>query len=538
MYIYLQSSGFKKIDPSVTCRHSSRMELSYILASIAFVLFLLYFYLSWQYNYWQRRGIPSAKGTIPGLGHMLPVFTVQKSMGTLGEDIYKEGKNYSMIGFYRLFTPLLLIRDPELVKNVLLTNFSSFSENPFKINCLEKDELISLNPFFVNGEKWKQARAPLTNSFSSMKLKMMLSLVLNVGSKLSNYLHNQCKDNNDKIDLNLKKLCHKFTGEISSTGMGIEAHNFQEELQPKNGEMTYNQIINKIFDNPSLNTGIHQMIMFFMPTLAKLFKLSITPKEVDQYFRQIAKTIINNRKKEKRTYNDFMQIVLDYQKTHDSNMHEETLAAAHMLSFAADVYETSAITMSFLIMDIASRPEIQEKVRNEIVSLLKKYNGELTYDALKEMTYLEKVLNESQRMNHIGGTFFKICTKKIKLEGNDGLSCVIKPGQTVAFSAYGLQMDSKYWQEPEKFNPERFNEDEKNNRHKFTFLPFGEGPRICVGMRMAAILIKVAVFTIIKDFSVEVSPKMIFPIERDESSFLNSPKGGFWVTIKPLKSTR
>ncbi|XP_043469547.1 cytochrome P450 6B2-like [Leptopilina heterotoma] len=464
---------------------------------------------------------------------MLPVFTTQKSMGTLLEDLYKSGKNYSMFGYYCLFSPLLLIRDPEIVKNILLTNFSSFSKNPLQLNCPEKDKLLSLNPFFVTGEKWKQARAPLTNSFSSKKLKILMSLVLNVSTKMSKYLHTECKS---EKEMDLKKLCHKFMGEISSTGMGIEAHNFQEELKPKNGEMTYNQIMNMIFENPSLGTGISQTLMFFMPSLAKFLKLSIIPSEVDQYFRQIAKNIIANRQREKETYNDFMQIVLDFQKKYCTNMNQETLAAAHMLSFAADVYETSAITMSFLITEIAAHPEIQQKVRQEIQELDKKYNGEITYDSLQEMTYLEKVLSESQRMHHIVGTFFKICTKRTKLEGFDGLSCVVEPGQTVAVSSYGFQMDPKYWYEPKKFDPERFDDSEKSKRNKFVFLPFGEGPRVCVGMRLALILIKVSVFTIFKDFQVAVSPKMIYPIKRDESIFINSAKGGFWVTLTPLKS--
>ncbi|XP_051169083.1 probable cytochrome P450 6a13 [Leptopilina boulardi] len=511
------------------------MELINILASITFVLVLIYIYLSWQYNYFKKRGIPTAKGIIPGLGHSLPLITGQKSIASFYEKFYNDTKEYSMCGIYQFCSPVLLIREPELIKNVLLTNFSSFNKNPFKLNCPEKDELLSLNPFFANEEKWKEVRSPFTNSFSGMKLKLMFPLVQKVGVKINNYLHKQLKIKNGIFDINLKKLCNKFTGEVSSTGMGIEANNFHEELQ-SNNNMSYNQIIDKLFEPPSSSIGIPVMILFFLPSLAKLLKFSLTPKVVDQYFRQISKTIINKRKEENLVYNDFVQFMMDYQKLHNTNVNEETLTAAQMLSFAMDVYETTAITMSYLIMDLASRPEIQDKVRHEICTLIEKYNGELTYDALKEMTYLEKVLNESQRINHIIGVFFKICTKQTKLEGSDGLSCFVEPGQTIAFSAYGIHMDEKYWQEPEIFNPERFNDDEKSTRHKFTFLPFGEGPRICVGMRMAVILIKLAVSSILKDFSVHVSSKMIYPMQRDESSFLNSPKGGFWVNMQPLKT--
>ena len=508
------------------------MELQYILASLILILLTVYYYLSCQYNYWRKRGIPSADGVILGLGNMLPVLSVRESFATFCENLYKKASDHSMVGFYRLTSPMLLVRDPELVKSVLLTNFSSFSENQIKSSS-KQDELLRLNPFFVKDEKWKKARAPLTNSFSSMKLKSMLPLFKNVASKMSKYLKDKCNEENGKFELNLKKFFNKYTGEIASTGMGIEAYNF-DDIQSQKNEWKYNEIMSKIFENPSLGTGIGQMILFFMPGLAKFLNIALTPKEVDQFFRQSAKSIMAARKKEERTYNDFMQIALDYRKTHASEIDEEILVASHMLSFAADVYETTAVTLSFLGFELAHRPEIQEKVRQEIDSLLVKYNGELTYEALQEMPYLEKVLNESMRMNHVTGTLYKICTKEIKIVGSDGLTCILKPGTSILIPASGLQMDSKYWTDPEIFNPERFSEEQKKNRHKYTFLPFGEGPRICVGMRMATLLIKMAIATILKDFSMEVSPKMNLPWKRDKTSFLNAPKGGFWIYVKPL----
>ena len=513
---------------------SFRMELRYILASLILILLTVYYYLSCQYNYWRKRGIPSADGVILGLGNMFPVLSVRESFATFCENLYKKASDHSMVGFYRLTSPMLLVRDPELVKSVLLTNFSSFSENQIKISCPKQDQLLSFNPFFASGEKWKATRPPLTNSFSILKLKTMLPLFNNVTSKMNMYLKEKCSDGNGKVELNLKDLSNKFTGEISSTGMGIESYNFEEDKSKKN-DWTYNEILSKIFENSSLANGVGQMIIFFIPGLAKLLKIAIIPKEVDQFFRQSAKSIIETRKKDERTYIDFIQIVLEYHKTHAiTDIDDETLVATHMLSFAVDVYETTATALSFLAFELSCRPEIQEKVRKEIKALLVKYNGELTYEALQEMNYLDKVMNESMRKNHTGGALFKICSKEIKLVGSDGLSCVVKPGTTVVISTFGLQMDPKYWPDPENFDPERFSEEQKNNREKFAFLPFGKGPRMCVGMRMSIILIKMAIATMLKDFSLEVSPKMSLPWKRDESSFLNALQGGFFVNLKSL----
>ncbi|XP_043483199.1 probable cytochrome P450 6a13 [Leptopilina heterotoma] len=502
------------------------MDLIHILASVTFILLLIFIYLSWQYTYFQRRGIPTAKGIIPPFGHMLPIIVIHKTLGTLCEKFYNETKGYSMCGFYHLWTPILLIREPELVKNVLQTNFSSFSENPFDISSVKCDQLLKSHPFFTKGDEWKKSRAPVTNSLSAMKLKLMMPVIQRIVSRMTEYLQYQCGK-----EVDLKVLCNKFTGEFSAIESGIQTNNFKNT-----DEIGYNQMIDIFFKTPTFGNGVRLMIFFILPALGSFLNYGLTPKVVDQYFREIGTKVVNNRRKEKGNYNDYIQYVMDYQKLHHNIENEEVLAAAHMLSFAFDVYEIVAVTTSFLIMDLARRPEIQNKVREEIITILDKYNGELTYDALKEMPFFDKVLNESQRMNHLLGITMKICTKRTKLEGTDGLSCVIEPGQKVAVSIYGLQMDPKYWNEPEIFDPERFNNDEKNTRHKFTFLPFGEGPRMCVGMRIGIILVKLAVAGILKDFSVEPSKKMVFPMTKDETNFLNFPLGGFWVKIRPLKS--
>ncbi|XP_043469529.1 probable cytochrome P450 28d1 isoform X2 [Leptopilina heterotoma] len=240
------------------------MELSNIIASIIFVVFLTHFYLIWQCTYFRRRGIPTAKGFIPFLGHMLPVITVQKSIASLCEIFHNENKEHSMCGYYQFFTPILLIRDPDIVKSVLQTNFTSFGQNPFQLTAQKEDQLLNFNPFFVKGEKWKKARAPLTKSFSANKMKLMLPLFQNVAKKMNDYLHEQCTRENGPYEFDLKALCNKFTGEISSNGMGIEVHNFQDEInQPKFGEFTYNQLVEKLFQLPSITTEIlHRMIFF------------------------------------------------------------------------------------------------------------------------------------------------------------------------------------------------------------------------------------------------------------------------------------
>jgi cytochrome P450 family 6 len=72
----------------------------------------------------------------------------------------------------------------------------------------------------------------------------------------------------------------------------------------------------------------------------------------------------------------------------------------------------------------------------------------------------------------------RVCAKSTKLRGTD---LTVEKGTKVLIPVMGLHHDPKYYPDPERFDPERFSEEEKRRRPKFTYLPFGEGPRICIG---------------------------------------------------------
>ncbi|XP_033214820.1 cytochrome P450 6B1-like [Belonocnema kinseyi] len=511
------------------------MELIFVLACVTSVVASIYYYLKCQYNFWQKQGIPYARGIIPGLGNMTYVVLLRQSFNKLCENYYKENEKHSMFGFYQFSTPTLLVRDPELVKSVLLTNFASFQENQISISCPKEDALFTINPFFSKMDTWKENRAPLTNAFSSKKLKTMLPLIEEASSRMENYIKQKMSHEREKLELNFKTFFNLYTGEIAAAGMGIQGHNFDDDSISLKSELTFKTAIETVFSAPFFTGGFSQIILMFMPRLAKILNMTLLPKEVDLFYRQSVKNILANRKRDNRSNNDFLKMIVDHQLANGLKINEETALASHMLSFSVEVYETSAITLSFLCFQLASHPEIQERVREEIKSLLEKYDGKLNYEAYKEMTYLDQVLNESMRLNHVSGIMTKVCTREIQLVGSDGLSCKVKPGHVAVISTFGLQMDPKYWPEPEKFDPDRFGDEKKEKIHKFTFIPFGEGPRICVGMRMANIIIKIAVATIVKNYSLEVSPKTPLPLKRDEASFMTAYENGLWVFLKPLK---
>lgn len=490
-------------------------------------LVILYLYLTRNYKYWQKRGVPSPKNVLPGIGNMWEFFTMKVSFSECCLNIYNKYKGCSMVGFYNFTTPTLMVLEPQLVKTVLQTNFASFHENTLKINP-DLDPLLANNPFFTYGEKWATGRKRLTYAFSSMRLKILLESVKQVCLKFEDYL-NKKLNKVAKVEIESKDLFSKFTAQVvSGAGFGVDGLCFDEERQ---SESFY--ALGKSFLQPSFLNSLIINVVFFFPSLAKILRARFMPKKADHFFRTVVADVMEQRRTDGVSRNDFLQLMVELERM-EGDKFDLNVLTSHAVSFFIDGYETSSNVLSFVGFQLAVHPEVQKKLREEVLSVFNRHDGAITYEGLKEMTYMDQVISESQRIIPTLGFLTKTCTEDIELKGSDGLVCRVQRGTNMLIPVHGLQADERYWENPEIFDPERFSPDNKQKHEKFAFLPFGEGPRICPGMRMAQMQIKACLATLLRKYSLELSPKTQVPLKISPSSFLSAPVGGLWIFIQPI----
>ena len=485
------------------------------------LLLLVCLYLYLRYNHWKRNGIPTAKGYVPILGHILPVLMKRIHFSQLIQKVYDEHKDYSMVGIYNGTMPSLILRDPNLVKTVLQSNFSSFHENGPKV-APDVDVLLSKNPFFLTGDEWLNGRKRLTYAFSNVRLKVLFAAVTGVCKKFEDFLNRHLETKN-KYEVELKPLFLRFTGEVvANAGLGIEGQCFEDETTPS--------AFDKLTGD-TLTASLTNLTWQYFPAIARFLKFRLIPERLDQFFRKVVAKNLEIRRSEPIYRNDFLQLMIDMEKIGEKV--DEEIVAAHALSFFLDGTETSSLTLTYIGYDLAVHPDVQENLRNEVMSRIEKHGG-LTYEALKEMTYMNQVISESQRCHAIGGFMNKMCTEDFELQGSDGLTYRMKPGMNVIIPITGLQYDPKYWTDPEVFDPERFNDERKQTIEKMTFLPFGEGPRICVGMRLAMLQMKACLATLLSNYKLELSPRTQVPLKISPTHLMMEVDGGLWVYISKL----
>lgn len=360
------------------------------------LLTLLYIYLKRIYSYWDRKEFKSLPDVSLLFGHFRGVLTQKESIGHFCTRVYRS-TNEPFLGVYGFLRPMLLINDSELVRAVLIKDFAHFADRG--VYCSENDPL-SGHLFALSGQKWKNLRGKLTPTFTSGKLKAMFSTLMDCGSTLQNYLDNLVIKG-EVLDVREIAARHSINV-IASVGFGIDVDTFS------NPKHEFRENLRKVFASSFWN-GIRFFLKFTAPKLMGMLRIKTVDQEVEDFILKIVKENLEYREQNNVSRKDFFQLLVqlrngdsiqrdDQWKTvikADESQKTMTLneIAAQAFVFFAAGFETSSTTLSYCLYELAKQPEIQKRVRNEIDEVLRKNDGEITYESVSDMKYLEKCID-------------------------------------------------------------------------------------------------------------------------------------------------
>jgi cytochrome P450 family 6 len=455
-------------------------------------------------------------GNFQGLGKTRHPAEITKAL-------YDEWKGKSsFIGTYLFTTPNILVTDPELVKNVLVRDFDSFRNRGVYYN--EKDDPLSAHLFTIEDKAWKDLRVKLTPTFTSGKMKMMFGTVLETADRLVDHLL-PIASRGENFDI--KDIVSRYsTDVIGSCAFGIECNSIE------NPEAEF-RVNGRDFFNPG---KLQQFKLFFgnaFPRLAHLLKIRAIQTHVSEFFIGAVYETLKYRKLNSVDRKDFMHLLLEIQKKHTNNSDKFAdidIAAQAFLFFLAG-FETSGTTMSFALYELALHPEIQERLRSEINDVLKKHNNEISYEAINEMPYLDQVIDETLRKYPALENLLRKSTRDYLVPGTKH---IIEKGTVVFIPVFGLHRDPEIFPNPEKFDPERFTDENKTKRHPFAYLPFGEGPRNCIGLRFGVMQTRLGLISVVRNFRVLPSADTPQTITLDKTTPILASEVPVMLKLQPL----
>ncbi|XP_070556749.1 cytochrome P450 3A29-like [Ptychodera flava] len=515
-------------------------ELSMSLLLVITVVILLYLYATWTFSTFKNMGIPGPKPW-PLFGNIF-----EMSAGIYKKDLEWVNKYGKVFGTYEGREPVLVIADPEICKQICVKNFASFyNRRILPINSKPLDSGLSM----LADKNWKDKRNTLTPAFSGSKMRKMTPIVNNAADTMVKILEKHCEEG---TSFQCKDVFGGYVVDsIASAGFGVDIKSQETPDHP------FVKNIKEAFDIGFANPVL--LIMLFLPFLVPLLNwldIGFFPKRIMNYFTGLTEDTIAMRKSQDSSAKrvDFLQLMLDAHEVYeqyiesneaqqddddvtlvrdgksdsDDNFHkgftnQEILGQALTFFFAG--FETTSTLMGFLAYSLATNPDIQEKLCAEIDDVMAKYD-EPTYEAVSKMSYLDMVVCEALRMYPPAPRFDRQCTEDITIAGIH-----IPKGMVIAVALYTIHHNPEIYPDPEKFIPERFTKEEKEKRHPYAWLPFGAGPRNCIGMRFALMEAKIGLVRVFQNFTFEPCAETEIPVQLGKTGFI-SPKNGIKLSVK------
>ncbi|XP_072938118.1 cytochrome P450 6j1-like [Epargyreus clarus] len=506
--------------------------------------------LTYDHDYWSRRGIFSPPAW-PLVGHIRTVATFKEQGGMCFKRIYDKYKHLRFLGTHQFFQRTLVVQDPELIKRICVNDFHHFTDRGFFFNK-ELDPLAG-SVLFLRGNEWKKLRAKISPIFSPNKLRGMFPLIentanefiiriRNIVTKTKNTAKNrvEVEDNHtDKLKENVKEV---------SSAMVVS-----EELV---GGYTADAIVpcafglkSGVMDNPNdpFAVALHafyemtpwnifeKTMRQFWPAFVLFFRMRIIPKKTHDFFYNIVTSVLRARENgEQEKRGDFIDMMMALQtddrnnnaKADDNDVEiTDMVIAANAFIIFLGGYETTSSTLAFLFLELAAHPHVQETMRQEIEEVMERHGGKASYEVLQELTYMEMVIQETLRLYPPFPSIQRLCTKDYMIPNSDR---VIEKGTVVLFPTLGIQRDDQFFEKASKFLPERWSEGQPSPPPG-VYMPFGDGPRYCIGKRFAVIQMKSCLLHLLRN--IRISPVSSKP---REGPFEADPR--FPLTLHPADS--
>jgi cytochrome P450 len=385
-------------------------------------------------------------------------------------------------GLVQLPNKLTLTDDPELIQHFLKKNHKNYIKTALVRNFV-KDQ-IGNGLFTSDGKPWLKQRRAIQAGFHKKKLNGISDIMLD---EINHYMDNVMdaySQTNEEIDL-VKEMTYLTSKIVSKSLFGQEFDDDKIDVIDKS-IANANKYIVAVSKQPFTKPWYHLNGDYRKIRKQKTIR--------DQFILDF----IKERKKLEDKGDDLLGMLLETEYEDGSRMSNQQLLDESIILLVAG-NKTSAVTMAWLFYLLAINPEIETKVLESINETLG--NETPSLESLRSLTYPLQVLEETLRMYPV---VWLVDREPVEDDEFSGIK--IKKGEDIAAFIYGLHHNSKYWKDPETFDPERFNSENKKEHVPYSYLPFGGGPRVCIGKNFAIMEMQFMLAMLIRRYKFTLSP--------------------------------
>lgn len=369
-------------------------------------------------------------------------------------------------------------------------------------------------------------------AFTSSKIRLMSGLVSKSATEFVEYL---LRHPEQTTSIEMKDAFTRFTIDaIATTTFGMRVECMDNK---NNGFYTWGRRATEL---GTLRVVLKVLMIRVFPTLARWFGMKFISEKYAKFLKNLVKENMADRKKLNLSRPDLIHFLTKASENNNGvEVTVDDIVAQVFESFFAG-FDTSSTLMCYAAHEIAVNEDIQDKLRTEVDQCRRKGDGVISFEHLNGLKYLDAVVAEALRKYPPLPFTDRVCRKTFELPpavpGADPVT--IEPNMYITFPIYAMHNDPKYFPDPDKFDPERFNDDNKHNITPYTYMPFGIGPRICLGDRFAVMMIKTILANLIANFVLKTTKRTSIPLKFCKKSLSMGVEDGFWLELKPREPCR
>ncbi|XP_073148656.1 cytochrome P450 711A1 [Henckelia pumila] len=512
------------------------MLSSYVFTVLALLAgVLVYFYGP----YWGVRKVPGPPA-MPLVGH-LPL------LAKYGPEVFSilAKKHGPIFRFHMGRQPLVIVADAELCREVGIKKFKYISNRSIP-SPIASSPLHQKGLFFTKDARWSAMRNTVLSVYQPSHLAKLVP-------SMQEIIESATQNLESKQDFTFSELSIKLaTDVIGQAAFGVDFGLSKPKTTPdsvgKNDDVDddvdveldhVQKFINQhIYSTTQLKmdlSGSFSIILgLLIPILQEPFRqiLKRIPGTMDwkvdqtnqNLSRQLDQIVERKMKDKERGSKDFLSLILSARETEVNSKNIFTpdyISAAtyeHLLAGSA----TTSFTLSTIIYLVAGHPNVEKKLIDEIDAFGSHDQIPSAHDLQHKFPYTDQVIKEAMRFYTVSPLVARETSAEVNIGG------YVLPKGTWVWLALGvLAKDPRNFPEPDKFIPERFdpNCQEEKNRHPYANIPFGIGPRACIGQKFSLQEIKLSMIHLYRRYVFQHSSKMENPLELEYGIILNFKNG-------------
>ncbi|CAB3254037.1 unnamed protein product [Arctia plantaginis] len=434
--------------------------------------------------FWIKKGIPQCE-VHPIFGSL--TFLQKINPGTWMASVYNQ-YSHPYVGIWVFWRPGLIVNCPNLAHNILVRDSDNFRNRLLSTGT--RDKLGTHNIFTANDPLWSAIRKRLTSVFTTAKVKNWQDLYR---SKSADLVFRIKSDNEKDVKINLKEIFADYTTDIiGESAFGIKC----EATKTGSGAL---RAMTKEFEKYSTYRGI-QCFTFW-------------PKHTNAYAVKLFRMIVKQRggyEKETEGKKDLLDVLLKMKQNaiKDNQNVDEMVLISNAMIFLQGGYETSSTLLCYMIYEMAYKPPYQQRVYEELKEVKNKIGDkELGASDLSELPFFNAIIKEALRKYPIMGWLDRTSSREYQVDEH----LTIPAGTVVYVNSNGMHQDPNIFPDPMEFKPERFLPENMQTFIPYAYLPFGDGPRSCIGKLFGMFSMRFGFAAIISNFILEPFPNAPAP---------------------------